>query len=99
MPAPSVHAVSPNPPDRRGTVPSIAPGQQMPPSHVAPGQGVHEPPSPVLVCHVEDQAQMQAILTRISLLGLDIVDIRPLPDPRVPAPDQAPRVDPPDAVR
>ena len=54
----------------------------MPPSHVAPGQEVQEPPSSVLLCHVEDQAQMQEILKSISLLGLDIVDIRPLPGPR-----------------
>ena len=47
---------------------------------VAEVEELHQPPSSVLLCHVEDQAQMQGILTRLSLLGLDIVDVRPLPD-------------------
>lgn len=41
---------------------------------------VEQPPSSVLICHVEDQAQMQGVLAHLTMLGLDIVDIRPLPD-------------------
>jgi hypothetical protein len=41
---------------------------------------LQEPPSSVLFCHVEDQAQMQGLVARISMLGLDVVEIRPLPD-------------------
>lgn len=41
---------------------------------------VEQPPSSVLLCHVEDQAQMQGVLAHLAMLGLDIVDIRPLPD-------------------
>jgi len=40
-----------------------------------------EPPSSVLFCHVEDQAEMQGLVAHISMLGLEIVDIRPLPGP------------------
>jgi hypothetical protein len=43
-------------------------------------QEVEQPPSSVLLCHVEDQAQMQGLLAHIAMLGLEIIDIRPLPD-------------------
>lgn len=41
---------------------------------------VEQPPSTVLLCHVEDPAQMQGLLAHMAMLGLEIVDVRALPE-------------------
>jgi hypothetical protein len=36
-------------------------------------------PSTVFVCHVEDPAGLHGLLARITSLGLDVMEIRPVP--------------------
>lgn len=41
---------------------------------------VAERRSSVLLCHLEDQAELHGLLARIALLGLDVVEVRAIPD-------------------
>jgi hypothetical protein len=40
---------------------------------------VSRSPSTILVCHVEDPAELHGVLSRVASLGLDVIEVRLVP--------------------